>query len=364
MVKSFSPAVAGLCIALFASPAFAAWETTIGPVGDGGGDVAVMNGEADAGRWIQLWCRGDQRRIAILVEDGQNDDPAGLTATIEIAPDTGGTWRSVGDFYRHDNGWLGLSYRNLADMAAIVEDIIGADSQIAAQIIVPDGGAPIAIAADARGSTKAGRTFAEHCFGAIPAAAPAQPSIDQQVQEIDEAIEEADRTLQEADEAIAEADRTLKETEEFLEGLPVPGMTPWKVGTTGEPPVIYALGEVLGGTGVMLIGCEVGSGQLLLQFSALSDMPSRELGATVLFFATTDFATHHILTQITQSDERAVIMSGTGPALEKIVDDLILGSQSLRVTLSDAEGNAGSERNVGVIEAGLAAARVREQCAL
>jgi hypothetical protein len=165
-------ALAGLCILLGASPVSADWTTTIGPVGDGQGDAAVMNGQADGGQWVQLWCRGDQQRIAILVNDGQNDDPSGVTATVEFAADTGSTWRSEADFYRHDDGWLGLSYRNIGELESIVDDIINAQGNIAVAILPTESAEGIYMTANAVGSTKAGREFAAFCFNATPAAAP------------------------------------------------------------------------------------------------------------------------------------------------------------------------------------------------
>jgi hypothetical protein len=158
-----------------------AWTTTIEPIGDGQGNAAIMVGEADEGRWIQLWCRGDQRRLSILVNDGLNDDPSGVTATVEFAADTGSTWRSEADFYRHDPNWLGLSYRNIGDLERIVQDIIGAQGNISVSIMPTDTNPGVFMTASAQGSTKAGRAFAAFCFGAgqvaQPAvAAPAQPS--------------------------------------------------------------------------------------------------------------------------------------------------------------------------------------------
>jgi hypothetical protein len=170
MLKIVSLLLAGACLALGATPAFADWTTTIEPVADGRGNAAILLGEADEGRWIQLWCRGQERRLAILVNDGQNDEPGGVTATFRFAADTGSSWSSVGDFYRHADSWLGFSYRNLADFEGIVRDIIYADGNIAATIDSSEGfDDDVNVVASAKGSTKAGREFATFCFGAVPA---------------------------------------------------------------------------------------------------------------------------------------------------------------------------------------------------
>jgi hypothetical protein len=170
-------AFAGLCLMLGAGPSLAAWSTTIEPVGDGQGNAAIMVGEADDGRWIQLWCRGNQRRLSIVVNDGKNDDPTGAGATMEFAADTGSTWRSEADFYRHDANWLGLSYRNIGDLERIVQDIISAQGNIGVTILPTAANDTIYMWASAEGSTKAGRAFADFCFGgAGPAAAPQQPA--------------------------------------------------------------------------------------------------------------------------------------------------------------------------------------------
>lgn len=172
MNSSMRLALAGLCFVLGASPALAEWTTTIEAVPDGQGDAVIMNGEADGGQWIQLWCRGDQRRLSILVNDGLNDDPGGVTATVEFAADTGSTWQSEADFYRHEVNWLGLSYRNIDDLPRIVDDIIGAQGNIAISILPEAENPGIYMTASATGSTKAGRAFAAFCFKATPAAAP------------------------------------------------------------------------------------------------------------------------------------------------------------------------------------------------
>ncbi|HQZ13739.1 MAG TPA: hypothetical protein PK286_12730 [Devosia sp.] len=175
MTVSTRLAIAGFCLLVGGSPALAAWTTTIESVADGQGSAAIMVGEADEGRFVQLWCRGDQRRLSILVNDGLNDDPSGISATVEIAADTGATWQSEGDFYRHDTNWLGLSYRNIGDLERIVQDIVNAQGNIAFSILPSGNNDRIYMTASADGSTKAGRAFADFCFGGSPAFAPAQP---------------------------------------------------------------------------------------------------------------------------------------------------------------------------------------------
>ena len=170
-------AFAGLCLTLGSGPALADWTMSFADDPDGRGRPAILLGEAEDGRWLQFWCRGDERRIAILVNDGQNDDPSGVSATLEISPDTGATWSSPADFYRHDANWLGLSYRNIADMRGMLDDIIEAQGNIG--IVIGGGGdAPdIYMSATAKGSTAAGRQFAAACFAATPSAAPAAPAV-------------------------------------------------------------------------------------------------------------------------------------------------------------------------------------------
>lgn len=175
MFRFMLSSLVGISLGLIAAlPASAAWTTTLEPINDGKGDAVIMLGEADSGRWFQLWCRGEERRLAILVNDGQNDDPTGASAGVEFAADTGSRWSSQADFYRHEANWLGLAYRNIGDLEAIVNDIIKADGNITAVILSGDGNHAndINISASAKGSTKAGKDFADKCFGVTPAVTP------------------------------------------------------------------------------------------------------------------------------------------------------------------------------------------------
>ncbi len=148
--------------------ALAAWKTTITP---GSSLTAIqMQGELDSGRFLQAFCEGDYRSLALLNYDGQNDQPSGdePPVTLTIKADTGSLFSSEGQFFRHSQGWIGVKYSNVSEMAAIIASIGNAEATVDVAIVNSITGESVPTPGAADGAREAASLFLDACFGGAP----------------------------------------------------------------------------------------------------------------------------------------------------------------------------------------------------
>lgn len=149
--------------------ALAAWKTTITP---GASVTAIlMQGELANGRFLQAFCEGDYKSLALLNYDGQNNQPSENERpfSLTIQADSGNRYASAGAFFRHSEGWIGLRYSNVEEIAAIVASIGAANAKVDVAIVNPTTGEVIPTPGTAEGAGEAARLFLDACFGGTPA---------------------------------------------------------------------------------------------------------------------------------------------------------------------------------------------------
>lgn len=147
------------------APAYADWLTTVEDDLFSDNKVATMIAATSPSWMIYAQCHGPDDVSLAYIEAGSPGDlkssvPAGKMV---VKADNGKRWESQSSVYPHNDGYVGFSFDDKADVVDVIREMGSANSKISVGLDLIVSNSPTTMNISARGSSRAVKQFLDAC---------------------------------------------------------------------------------------------------------------------------------------------------------------------------------------------------------